>query len=86
MKDKSKENKVGNYRPITYLPLIWKLLTGILADEINNHRGENDLLLKEQKGCCRNSRGTKNQFLIDKAVMKSCRRRKVGLIMVRIYY
>ena len=29
LKDKSKENEVSNYRSITCLPLIWKLLTGI---------------------------------------------------------
>ena len=34
LKDKSKENKVSNYRPITCLPLMWKLFTGIIAHEI----------------------------------------------------
>ena len=31
-KDKSKGNVASNYRPITCLPLIWKLLTGVIAD------------------------------------------------------
>ena len=75
---------MSNFRPITCLPLKWKLLTGIVADEIYNHLEENDLLPGEQKGCRRNSRGTKDQLLIDKAVMKNCRRRKVGLSMVSI--
>ena len=44
---------------------MWKLLTGIVADETYNHLEENDLLSREQKGCCRISRGTKDQFLID---------------------
>ena len=86
LKGKSKENEVSNYRPITCLPLMWKLITGIVADEIYNHLEENDLLPEEQKGCRRNSRGTKDQLLIDKAVMKNCRRRKVGLSMVWIDY
>ena len=34
---------------------MWKLITGIVADEIYNHLEENDLLPEEQKGCCRNS-------------------------------
>ena len=68
--------------PITCLPRMCKLLTGIVADEIYNHLEENDLLPEDHKGCRRNSRGTKDQLLIDKAVMKNGRRRKVGLSMV----
>ena len=56
LKDKSKGNEVSNYRPITYLSLMWKLLTAIVADEIYNHLEDNDLLLEEQKGCHRNGR------------------------------
>ena len=63
LKDKSRGNKVSNYKPITCSPLIWKLITGIAADEIYNHLGENHLLTEEQKLCCRNSRGTKDQLL-----------------------
>ena len=33
-KDKSKFNPANNYRPITCLPLMWKLLTGVIADRI----------------------------------------------------
>ena len=62
------------------------MLTNIVADEIYNHLEENDLSPEEQKGCNRNSGGTKDQLLIDKAVMKNCRRRKVGLSMVWIDY
>ena len=58
------------------------MITGIVADEIYNHLGENELLPEEQKGCHRNSRGTKDQLLIDKAAMKNCRRRKFVLNMV----
>ena len=86
LKEKSKGNEESNYGPITCLPLMWKLITGIAADEIYNHLEENDLLPEEQKGCRRNSRGTEDQLFIDKAVMKNCRRRKVGLSMVWIDY
>ena len=65
---------------------MWKLLTGVLTNDIYSHLEENDLLPVEQKGCCKNNRGTKDQFLIDKAVMKNCKRRKVGLSMVWIDY
>ena len=65
---------------------MWKLLTGIVADEIYNHVKEKDLFLEEQKGCCRNSRGTKDQLLMDMAVMKNCRKRRFGLSIVWIDY
>ena len=81
LKDKSKGNEVSNYRPITCLPTMWNLLIGIIAHEIYNHLEENDFLQEEQKDCRRNSRGTKDQLLIDKAVMKNCRRGKVGWLI-----
>ena len=62
------------------------MLTRIVADEIYNHLEENDLLPEEQKGCPRNIRVTKDRLLIDKAVMKNCGKRKVGLSMVWIEY
>ena len=51
LKDKSKGNEENNYRPIPCLTLMWKLLTGIVADEIYNHLEKKNLLLEEQKGC-----------------------------------
>ena len=36
-KDKSKCNIASNYRRITCLPLMWKLLTGVIADQIYAH-------------------------------------------------
>ena len=65
---------------------MWKLFPGIQADEVYNHLEENDLLPDEHKDCLRNSRGTKGQLLIDQAVIKNCRRKKVGLSMVWIDY
>ena len=61
------------------------MLTGIVTDEIYNQLEENDLLPEEQKGCRGNSRGTKYQLLISKAVMENCRR-KDGLSMMWIDY
>ena len=36
-KDKSKGNIASNYRPLTCLPSMWKLLTGVIADQIYAH-------------------------------------------------
>ena len=86
MKDKSKGTSVGNYRPIACLPLMWKLLTSIFSETMYAHLSSQELLPNEQKGCRKNSRGTKDQLLIDKAILKNCRRRLTNLSMAWIDY
>ena len=46
-KDKSKGNVASNYRPITCLPLMWNLLTGVIADQIYVHLDQEKLLPEE---------------------------------------
>ena len=50
-KDKSKGNVASHYRPITCLPLMWKLLTGVIADQIYAHLDYEKLLPEEQNEC-----------------------------------
>ena len=69
-KGKSKDNVASNYRPITCLPLMWKLLTGLIADQIYAHLDQEKLLPEEQKGCRKGSRGTNDLFCIDGAVIQ----------------
>ena len=84
---KHQKGNIGtNFRPITCLPLMWKLFTGIMGDELYKHLEEENLLPDEQKGCRRNSRGTKDQLLIDKMVIRNCKRRKSGLGMAWLEY
>ena len=45
-KDTSKGNAVDNYRPITCLPLMWKLMTGVIAEEMYTYL-ESERLLPE---------------------------------------
>ena len=47
---------------------------------------EKKILPNEQKGCRRGSRGTKDQLLIDKTVLRDCRKRPTNLAMAWIYY
>ena len=49
-KDKSKGNVASNYSPIFCLPLMWKLLSGVIADQVYAHLDQEKLLPKEQKG------------------------------------
>ena len=81
-KDPTKGNVVGNYRPIACLNLLWKLLIGITTDKLYEHITNQDLLAEEQKWCRRGSRGTKGQLLVDKAVIKNCKRSKTNLKMI----
>jgi len=50
------------------------------------HLEENNLLPEEQKGCRKNSRGTKDQLLINRMIIKNCKRRHTGLAMGWIDY
>ena len=45
-----------------------------------------NLLPDEQKGCKRKSRGMKDQLLINKTILKDCRKRRTNLAMVWIDY
>ena len=74
-KDKSKGNVASNYRPITCLSLMWKFLTGVIADQIYAHLDQEKLLPEEQKGCRKGSRGTNELLYIDRAVKKETKSR-----------
>ena len=85
-KDPTKGNQASNYRPITCLPLMWKLLTGILSDQMYDYLMGKGLLPEEQKGCRRKSRRTKDHLLIDKAVLREAKTKKRNLSMCWIDY
>ncbi len=59
MKSKEKGPIPSNYRPITCLPTIYKLLTGIIASAMPEHLEQHGLVYEEQKGNKCNARGTK---------------------------
>ena len=59
-----------------------KLLTDVIAEEIYTYLV--NLLPYEQNGCKRKSRGTKDKLLIDKTVLKDCRKRQTNLAVVWI--
>ena len=48
-KDKSKDNVASNYTPITCLPLMWTLLTHVIADQVYAHLDQEKLIPEEQK-------------------------------------
>ena len=85
-KDQERRSAVDNYRPISCLPLAWKLMTGIIADSMYEFFVGNDALPVDQKGCRRKSRGTKDQLLIDKMVLADCKRKHKNLAMAWVDY
>ena len=86
LKDVTKGIDVTNFRPIICLPLMWKVLTGIVSESLYHHLESEKLLPEEQKGCRKQSRGTKDQLMIDKMVMKNCTRRLANLCVAWIDY
>ena len=77
-KDPKKGNAAENYRPITCLPLMWKLLTGMIAEETYKYLEHRRLLPDEQKGCRRGSRGRKDHLKSLLVLQNFTRARKSG--------
>ena len=83
-KDPVKRNSAENLRPITCLPLMCKTLTGIISEDMYCFMENENLFSEEKKGCRRKSRGTKDQVLIDKKILKDCGKRRANLAMAWI--
>ena len=85
-KDAAKGTQANNYRPVACLSIMWKLLTGIMGEKLYQHLEGKELLADEQKGCRKGSLGTKDQLLVDKAILKNCWRGLTNLTMAWIDY
>ena len=57
-----------------------------MGEKLYHHLERNGLLTDEQKGCMKGSRGTKDKLLIDKEILKNCRRRLTNLSFAWIDY
>ena len=75
-----------NFRPITCLTTIYKLMTSILTERMYIFLSTNNILPNEQKGCKRNSYGCKDQLLIDRMILENCRTRSKNLSTAWIDY
>ena len=76
----------NQYRPITCLPTVYKLLTGIIADNMYDHLMNNSLISNQQSGCKRDCYGVKDQLLLNKTVTENARRNGKNLFMAWIDY
>lgn len=79
LKDKTKGNILSNIRSMTCPPIMWKIFAGMIGKHMNKHLEDGEFLPPEQKGVQRESRGTKDQLMIDKMVLHNLRRRLTHL-------
>ena len=85
-KDTNKGTAPNNYRPITCLPMMWKILTAQIREEIYHSLTSRGLFPEEQKGCCKGSRGTAELLYIDKHIIDESKKRRKNLAMAWIDY
>ena len=74
-KNENTENP-KNYRPVTCLPKMYKLITSVIIRRMRKYMDDETLIPKEQKGCYRGSKGCKDQLLISKAILQVSKCRK----------
>ena len=85
-KDPSKGTAPNNYRPITCLPMMWKILTAQIREKIYNSLTSRGLFPGEQKGCRKGSRGTAELLYIDQHILNESKTRRKNLAMAWIDY
>ena len=76
----------SNYRPITCLPIIYKIMTNMITKRMKEHMMINNLIPEEQKGCMPNTLGTIDQLLIDKMILEDAKKNKKDLSVAWIDY
>lgn len=76
----------ANYRPITCLCTTYKLLTSCITNKIYDHCMKHSILAEEQKGCCKNSQGSKEQLVVDMVVMNQAHKKKRNIYTAYIDY
>ena len=83
-KDPSKGNAPNNYRPITWLPMMWKILTAQIREKIYYSLTSRGLFPDEQIGCCKGSRGTAELLYIDQHILNESKTIRKNLAMAWI--
>ena len=57
---------------------MWKQMSGKLAEKMYSQLERENVLPSEQKEYPKGSRGTKDQLLIDKMVLRGCKMRQIN--------
>ena len=85
-KDPSKVTGPNNYGPIICLPMMWKILTAQIRENIRYSRTSRGLYPDEQKGCRKGSRGTAELLYVDEHIINESKTRRKNLGMAWIDY
>ena len=85
-KDLLKRTTRQTYRPITYLPMMWKILTSQIRVRIYYSLTSHGLFLEEEKECRKGSRGTGELLYIDLHILYESKTRWKNLAMAWIDY
>ena len=83
-----KGRKQGNCskQPIACLPMMWKILTAQIRENIYYSLTSRGLFPVEQKGCCKGSRGTTELLYIDQHILKKSKTSRKNLVIAWIDY
>jgi hypothetical protein len=84
-KDSDTKNP-SNYRPVTCLPTIYKIMTSCIKAIIYDHCEKLMILNEEQKGCVKESFVCKEQLIIDKLIMEQARKNNRNIYTAFIDY
>lgn len=76
----------ANYRPLTCLPTLYKIITSLITHKIEKHLTQNNILTEEQKGCRKKCQGCKEQLIIDSVVMKQVEKQQRNISSCYIDY
>ena len=85
-KDPSKGTATNNYRAMTCLPVMWKILTAQIKEDIYYSLRSRGLFPKKRKGCRKGSRGTAELLYIDQHILNEGKTRQENLAMTWIDY
>ncbi|XP_066912330.1 uncharacterized protein [Clytia hemisphaerica] len=76
----------SNYRPITCLPIVYKILTSIITSRMLHHIQANSIIPVEQKGNASNTYGTIDQLMINKLIMVNAKNKLKNISTAWIDY
>ena len=79
-------NEPRNYRPITCLPVIYKITSSIITGRMKSHLEANKLIPEEQKGGISNCNGCVDQLLINSMVLDDAKKHQKDLSIAWIDY
>jgi len=74
----------SKYRPITCLPVQYKVLSAITTKLMWKHINEQDILPSSQRGCTPGGMGCKEQLLVNKMVIENAKSQQRNLSMMYI--